>query len=590
MCRICALIPLAYLAAMPRGIGRYIRTLVEKLHSLVTKEDLELYPEVAAALHALESAVEAHFPKNGRSAPAGEARSRDRRQQSAQKRIRALRWKLQYARKCRREAAAKIAAFTKGKDQEKKNAISPEFVARVALSWPATCARSFADAWRDLVGVGGSGCSRWTINSIRDGFVEVLQEMRGEECKLAIRSAAFAPVSPASAPASAAAAPVPASAASAPGLMCVPILHIQDEASLRLRSSGDTYTKAASRSRSSKVQQHVVHIFAQGQQPVRWLADLHPLADKTAKVLATSLHRILREVAEPVCTALGSLHLSHRAWVVHWLVGDGIRTNLAAAKILLAWVKAQPLPHRVRYFLLVVKCANHQANLAITSVVTGRVAIAGCRLESHSGKSLGDRPLTLPSKSAPSEVCGASVRLFKYLISDHYEVYLGNLHDIVSGKLRAVAASPEREQQCQRWKGMQRLYGTSVLPDGLLACLNGDITQWTHCSTSAAAAPGSAAGAPGAGSAAAAPDDPLAAVKQNLFEILRQRILVVDEQPTLTRCLPSLDTSIAYCCSSSSTSAQICSRPDSAANPLPGPRRGLRRCLPSSLQATLRNT
>ena len=162
-------------------------------------------------------------------------------------------------------------------------------------------------------------CSRWSINSIRDGFVDVLQEMRAQECKLAICSAASAPGSAASAPrlaasapASAASAPGTFSATSSPGLMCVALLHIHDEASLRLRSSGDQHTKAPSRSRSSKVQQHVVHSFARGQQPVRWLADLHPLADKTAQVLATSLNTILRQVAEPVCAAFGSIGLSER--------------------------------------------------------------------------------------------------------------------------------------------------------------------------------------------------------------------------------------------------------------------------------------
>ena len=55
------------------------------------------------------------------------------------------------------------------------------------------------------------------------------------------------------------------------------------------------------------MQQHVVHLFAQGQAPVRWLADLHNFADKSAKVLATSLNATLRHLCKPVGCALEKL-------------------------------------------------------------------------------------------------------------------------------------------------------------------------------------------------------------------------------------------------------------------------------------------
>ena len=91
---------------------------------------------------------------------------------------------------------------------------------------------------------------------------------------------------------------------------------------------------------------------------------------------------------------------------MHWLVGGGISTNETAAKILLAWMKKQPLPAGVRYFLVVVKCANHQANLAIGSAVSGKTALVGTRCAGRLGRTpLADRPASHSSQSAASQVC-----------------------------------------------------------------------------------------------------------------------------------------------------------------------------------------
>ena len=109
------------------------------------------------------------------------------------------------------------------------------------------------------------------------------------------------------------------------------LLHIHDEASLRLRSSTDASGSAPSRGRSSKVQQHVTSVHFQGQQPLRWHAELDALSNKTAHVLATSLHRLLRMVAAAVCPPLSVNHDNHAAWFLHILVGDGVGTNEAAA-------------------------------------------------------------------------------------------------------------------------------------------------------------------------------------------------------------------------------------------------------------------
>ena len=82
------------------------------------------------------------------------------------------------------------------------------------------------------------------------------------------------------------------------------------------------------------------------------------------------------------------------------------------------------MPHRLRYFLIVIRCASHQANLAVTSAVTGRAACTAARCA---------RPAALcarqddDSESPHRTVCGAIVRLFKYMISDYYTDFAANL-------------------------------------------------------------------------------------------------------------------------------------------------------------------
>jgi len=270
------------------------------------------------------------------------------------------------------------------------------------------------------------------------------------------------------------------------------------------------------------------------------------LADKTAEVLATSLNQILREVAQTAemqadgssapetiggsaPETIGSSAQDARPWFVHILVGDGIPTNEAAAKILWAWVKSERLPHRFRYFTLVVKCASHQANLAVASAVTGRAALEGARntLRLTQGESpLAERALAAGNDSPARGACGAIVRFFKYLVSDYYAEFVSNLQELV-GSVRATGRTPGRRRQLDAWVSMEKLYGESVIPPGLLELLNAGLGEWAHCPP-AAGAPDSAARAP-------SEEERMVEVRDSLLELLRKRILVVDEQPTLTR-------------------------------------------------------
>ena len=412
-----------------------------------------------------------------------------------------------------------LDALKVGKQAQLKNRMSPEFLAKVALSWPSTCARNFSAAWQDLVGVGESGCSRPTICKIRDAFVEVAKGTCVQQVK---SSAAHALESAGSAPGSA------SSSSSAASLPCVAMLHIHDEACLRLRSSADTHLGAPSRSRSSKVQQHVVTVHFTEQPPVRWYAELDPLADKSAKTLATSLHKVLKAVSAALAQGFKSSADGIRPWFFHILVGDGVNTNRAAAKIILAWVRKIGIAAGLQYFLILAKCANHQTSLAVGSAVSGRAALSGMQNRVEvANLPYAQRCKPLSQQQAPHlHVCGAIVRCFKYLVSDYYTEYCANLQDIV-GRLAVADPSPTREQHRLKWQGLSALYGEEVFPKGLLDCLNGDLADWSRCLSAVTAdySPGSAT--PG--------HTTLQSAKDALARILRSRILVVDEQPTLSR-------------------------------------------------------
>jgi hypothetical protein len=173
-------------------------------------------------------------------------------------------------------------------------------------------------------------------------------------------------------------------------------------------------------------------------------------------------------------------------------VGDGVNTNEKAARILLASVRKHCLEHRFRYFLMVVKCANHQTNLSLGSAVSGRAALAAAENTiAFSGASIETRQQASRPDAPHRNSCGAIVRLFKFLMSDYYTDFYANLQDLVR-KVTLVESSPLREEHRVKWLGLRHLYGDGVFPPGLLECLNGVPCEWSHCllSGSAAAAPG----------------------------------------------------------------------------------------------------
>jgi hypothetical protein len=302
--------------------------------------------------------------------------------------IKRLQYQLRYLRHVHKGALDKIKYAAQGKEEGKVQWMAVPWLVRVCLAQPLTSCRALAQAHSDFIGSGGgrkgAGCSRFTITRIKDAFVEVCKEENAREIRRAVaRVKAEADVSVQLSLKNAAAVAQAAVLWNDAGIVAVPhqniavlgsftLLHTHDEAKLRLRTFGEDDTKPT-RSRSSMVQQHAVYLHAGESSCIDVLTELDGLADKRAETIAASVDRVLRSVAKIVGDAVKET--GGRKWFfIHVLVGDGIYTNNKAGRIVLAESHRVPVHEALRYLLILVVCANHQANLALASAVQGKIA------------------------------------------------------------------------------------------------------------------------------------------------------------------------------------------------------------------------
>ena len=205
---------------------------------------------------------------------------------------------------------------------------------------PLTSCRALAQAHSDLIGSSGGrqgvGCSRTTISRIKDAFAEVCKEENANEIRRAVsRTKAEADAAGQRALQKAAAvaqaailrnnegAAVAAARQNIALAGSFTLLHIHDEATLRLRTFGDDDTKPT-RSTSSMVQQHAVYLYSGERACIDVLTELDGLADKRGEAIATSVDRVLRSVAKIVGDA--AQETGARKWFLfHVLVGAGAR-------------------------------------------------------------------------------------------------------------------------------------------------------------------------------------------------------------------------------------------------------------------------
>ena len=415
-----------------RWFPTLLRQRFTALHATFLRRRLS-YPQTADALRRLREAIDAEVPR-GR----GLKRPAEGRSVSSRKHyLRARRLKTETDK-----LRAEIANHTKSKATGYQ--ITPDWLLRIFLAMPAAGSRGMEHCFRDVVGADGNLLSRRTIGRVRDAWVELYKSMvlkvGADRVAGAIGAANDARV----------------------GFAPLYILHVQDEADIRLRSGDALGVAIPRRSRASKVQQNVVELVTNvGSLDIP--TELEALGDKTAATLATCFERLLRSIAANVLppTSPRAASTEPETWLFHIIVGDGIATNEAAAKFLWSCMQQRGLGRGTRYFLLLIKCGTHQVGLTAKSAVVGRAAaVAGGKLY--------------------QDIAGVCVRLFKYLICDYYDEFVFSAHEWALRHLEVLPQSrSDAESQAETARN-HSLYTAHVVPDEMVALWNNGLHRLCH--------------------------------------------------------------------------------------------------------------
>ena len=301
--------------------------------------------------------------------------------------------------------------------------IAKMWFVRVAFSSPCLALRALATFCRDFPLVEQAVISHEYVARVRDAFAEILKMLNRRELAAAVArrpEASFL------------------------------LSHIHDEAAMRIRS----YTESpqdecelprsaprCARGRSSKVQNNALRAYV-GTDTFETFVELQALMHKDANTVAHAL----RQVAEYViAAAVPSRRVGHRLRFLHLITGDGVPTNMAACRRV--W-QAMRDDDRVDYRLIVWLCVAHQVNLVV------QVAICGQLLQD-------------PINS--NAVCGACVRLFKYLVKDYFEEYAASLRAYVVDALAVVAPDITASAAHRVFAGkLRNLYGDRAVPEALM--------------------------------------------------------------------------------------------------------------------------
>ena len=267
------------------------------------------YPRTATALNALQCSLAAEFPY-----------SRAPRQQRKQSCVAKLRQRAYRLKKQVMKLEAELRRHTSTKTVGGR--VSQEWLMRVFLAAPHSSARALAHSFRAVAGTDDCTVSHPTISKIKDAWVEMYKEMTYTSAREVVATHLASAEGPAA-------------------LRTVYLVHVQDEADIRLRSSeARDGPSVPRRGRASKVQAHVVTLVAGGLRR-EIPTEFDALGDKSAATLATSLEALLRLIVGAVLPqrsvhGSGAREEEPEVWMMHVLIGDGIPTNLAAAKLVWA--------------------------------------------------------------------------------------------------------------------------------------------------------------------------------------------------------------------------------------------------------------
>ena len=400
--------------------------------------DRDAHPKSAKALDELQRAMDTELNHD---------RMRRRRMQIVMKdkersKYRSKLWRLR-AQVASLEREAAIHKSAKARGGHRGRVLSQEWTVRVFLAAPLTTGRALSESFRLVAGFDENLVSRTTIGKIRDAWVEMYIRMIGGVARDFVKRH------------------LASCEREKRDFAVVTLLHVQDEADIRLRS-GDARDGPAlpRRGRASKVQLHVVTMAAGDYWRRELPTEMEALGDKTAATLATCLEALVRRILGEVLPADHQPEI----WVFHLLVGDGIPTNEAAAKVVWACMRQRPLAPRVRYFLAVVKCAVHQVALS------AKCGVIGVAAETAGGKVYKD-------------IAGVAVRLFKYLLLDYYEEFCTSAREWVLRALRLVEHSEAERTLLGRGPDVNKLrelYTNHVVSDEMLALWNNGLDDLSH--------------------------------------------------------------------------------------------------------------
>ncbi len=345
------------------------------------------------------------------------------------------------------------------------------WLVRVGLQDPTVPARSLEQFCREFHDVEVSTISATTIASSRDAFCELIKLQMGRVVADAIGQMSGSVEN-----------------VSLPLVLC----HLHDEAALRLRSFDASLGQRRIRSRSSKIQNNVLRMHI-GRDAFEILTDLQPLLKKDgpsiAQALIDTVAEVLKHVEEATVKEQSEIRL------LHVLTGDGVPTNLAAARFLLGHFQRLTALGGTKfvYFLIPHVCASHQANLAVS------MAITICSPDS---------PDVLPANCS---------RLFKYLIPDYIEEFSAALRRYVEQNLSFLKGDPATcvpQAQQTRRQNLYDLYGDAVLPSEWLNFFNFDLGSLCHIS---------------------ADDRCLEDLRRTGFDLLHKYVMKIEEKPVVTR-------------------------------------------------------
>ena len=326
--------------------------------------------------------------------------------------------------------------------------IHTSWLIRAGLSLPSLPVASVSSYLRDFPADEAHAISPTYVGVAKDAFCELVKDFNAKEISNLCSS--MTEIWP--------------RAVAAPWVPIV-VVHVHDEASMRVRSFlDDTHpelTRPASkrivRTRYSKVMNHAVWVCV-GSKALEHYTELHAVHRKDAPTIAKSLHDAFSPIVNAVqASKPPDLAPGQRARILHILTGDGVGTNLAAAKRL--WQKMEAGTSDTTYRIVNLICGSHIANLVVKAAV------------------LGGRSYKKPEKE--SDICCALSRLCKHLLPYYSEEFGRNLMNAVVDNFSTEVGGPNPDHE-RYVSNLRGLYGQDIINDDIVRLLNHSFDPWSH--------------------------------------------------------------------------------------------------------------